>query len=74
VASAPAVVTVREGGYANCDDSTVAPVLNINDFACFLNRFAAGDGYANCDGSTTAPVLNVLDFACFLNRFAAGCN
>jgi hypothetical protein len=43
------------------------------DFACFLNRFAAGDPYANCDGSTTAPTLNVLDFACFLNRFAAGC-
>ena len=28
--------------YANCDGSTVAPVLNINDFQCFLNKFAAG--------------------------------
>jgi hypothetical protein len=27
-------------GYANCDDSTVAPVLNVNDFQCFLNTFA----------------------------------
>jgi len=59
--------------YPNCDSSTIAPVLNIADFACFLNRFAAGDSYANCDGSTAIPVLNVQDFACFLNRFAAGC-
>jgi hypothetical protein len=59
--------------YANCDGSTLPPVLNILDFSCFLNRFAAGDLYANCDGSTTPPVLNVLDFACFINAFAAGC-
>ena len=60
--------------YANCDGSTTAPVLNVLDFGCFLNKFAAGDSYANCDGSTTPPVLNVLDFGCFLNRFAAGCS
>jgi hypothetical protein len=59
--------------YANCDGSTIAPVLNVLDFNCFLNSFAAGASYANCDGSTIAPVLNVLDFNCFLNRFAAGC-
>jgi hypothetical protein len=59
--------------YANCDSSAVAPVLNVLDFNCFLNRFSAGDAYANCDGSAVAPVLNVLDFNCFLNRFSAGC-
>ncbi len=59
--------------YANCDGSTATPVLNVLDFGCFLNRFAAADPYANCDGSTTAPVLNVLDFGCFMNHFAAGC-
>ena len=59
--------------YANCDGSTTPPILNVNDFACFLNKFAAGDPYANCDNLTTAPVLNVIDFACFLNQFAAGC-
>jgi hypothetical protein len=59
--------------YANCDGSTVAPVLNVGDFTCFLQRFAAGDSYANCDNSTTPPVLNVGDFTCFLQRFAAGC-
>ena len=62
------------GCYANCDASTVQPILNVLDFTCFLNRFAAGDTYANCDGSTTQPVLNVLDFGCFLNRFAVGCS
>jgi hypothetical protein len=60
--------------YANCDQSTAAPVLNVADFTCFLQRFAAGDSYANCDQSTAMPVLNVADFTCFLQRFAAGCN
>jgi uncharacterized membrane protein len=56
--------------------------LNVEDFACFINEFAAAlqlppeqqvAHYANCDGSTTAPVLNVEDFSCFINAFAAGC-
>ena len=59
--------------YANCDGSTTAPVLNVNDFICFQQKYAAGDAYANCDGSTTAPVLNVNDFICFQQKFAAGC-
>jgi hypothetical protein len=59
--------------YPNCDGSTQAPILNVQDFACFLNAFASGDSYANCDNSTAPPVLNVQDFACFLNAFAAGC-
>jgi hypothetical protein len=59
--------------YANCDQSTAHPCLNVQDFICFLNRFAAADTYANCDLSTTPPTLNVLDFGCFLNRFGAGC-
>jgi probable HAF family extracellular repeat protein len=59
--------------YANCDGSTTQPVLNVADFTCFLQRYAAGDSYANCDGSTTQPVLNVADFTCFLQRYAAGC-
>jgi hypothetical protein len=68
--SATAAYTVC---YPNCDCSAVAPVLNVLDFNCFLNAFAAGDGYANCDNSGQPPVLNVLDFNCFLNRFSAGC-
>jgi hypothetical protein len=60
--------------YANCDGSSAAPLLNVNDFTCFLNRFAAGESYANCDGSSAAPILNINDFTCFLNRFAAGCS
>jgi hypothetical protein len=64
-----------QGGacYANCDCSTTAPILNVADFSCFLQKFAAGDPYANCDGSTVHPVLNVADFGCFLQKFAAGC-
>lgn len=59
--------------YVNCDRSTAAPVLNVDDFACFVNRFAAGDPWANCDGSTAPPVLNANDFVCFLGEYAAGC-
>jgi cytochrome c len=59
--------------YANCDNSTTPPILNAADFACFLQKFAAGDPYANCDGSTVPPILNVADFGCFLQKFAAGC-
>jgi hypothetical protein len=60
--------------YANCDASTTSPTLNVGDFTCFLQRYAASDPYANCDGSTTAPVLNVGDFTCFLQRYAQGCS
>jgi uncharacterized membrane protein len=58
---------------ANCDGSTVVPVLNANDFACFLDRFAAGDARANSDSSSVSPILNAIDFQQFLNLFAAGC-
>jgi hypothetical protein len=60
--------------YANCNHDTSPPFLNVLDFTCFLNKFAAGDPYANCDGSTAPPELNVLDFSCFLNKFSAGCS
>jgi hypothetical protein len=59
--------------YNNCDGSTLSPILNVNDFICFMNSYAAGQTYANCDQSTVPPVLNVNDFACFMNRYAAGC-
>jgi len=59
--------------YPNCDNSTQPPVLNVQDFSCFLQKYAAGDSYANCDGRTQPPVLNVQDFSCFLQKYAAGC-
>jgi hypothetical protein len=68
--------------YANCDHSTTPPVLNVEDFVCFINEFANGLAlssaqqivhYANCDNSTTDPVLNVEDFICFIDQFAQGC-
>ncbi|MEX2219349.1 MAG: S8 family serine peptidase [Phycisphaerales bacterium] len=59
--------------YANCDESTTPPILNVGDFGCFLTKYAAGDAWANCDESTTPPSLNVGDFGCFLTKYAAGC-
>jgi hypothetical protein len=59
--------------YANCDGSTAAPLLTVNDFQCFLSHFVAGDSYANCDMSVMPPTLNINDFQCFLNKFAGGC-
>ena len=35
-------ITVVCPCYPNCDGSSTAPVLNVLDFACFLNAFAAG--------------------------------
>jgi hypothetical protein len=69
----PVVLRLEVGCYANCDASTTAPRLNVNDFICFQTRFAAQDPGANCDGSTIAPILNVNDFICFQTRFAQGC-
>jgi len=59
--------------HANCDGSSVQPVLNVSDFICFQTRYAAGDPYANCDGSTIPPILNVSDFICFQQKYASGC-
>jgi hypothetical protein len=73
-----AFVLLGTGGgsvcYPNCDHSTTIPFLNVADFTCFLQKFAAADPYANCDHSTVAPALNVADFTCFLQKFAAGCS
>jgi hypothetical protein len=70
----PNSVCVPDGTcYANCDGSTATPILNVNDFICFQERYAAGDSYANCDNSTTAPVLNINDFVCFMQKYGAGC-
>jgi len=69
-------ISIRGGPtpcYANCDNSTIAPILNVSDFICFQTKYAAGDPYANCDGSTIPPVLNVSDFICYQTKYAAGC-
>jgi len=67
-------ISVTPPCYANCDGSSVPPILNVSDFICFQQKYAAGDPYANCDGSTVPPILNVADFICFQNRYAAGCS
>lgn len=59
--------------YANCDQSTRHPILNIDDFTCFIDRYARGHPLANCTGNTTPPILTIDDFVCFIDRFTAGC-
>jgi probable HAF family extracellular repeat protein len=56
---------------ANCDGSTTAPYLNVADFTCFLQRYAAGDPYVKCDACAVPDFVG--DFTCFLARFYAGC-
>jgi hypothetical protein len=53
--------------YADCDESGG---LDLFDFLCFQNLFAAGGPEADCDGSGE---LDFFDFLCFQNAFAAGC-
>ncbi|MCA9278059.1 MAG: hypothetical protein H6815_04635 [Phycisphaeraceae bacterium] len=53
--------------YADCDGSGA---LNIFDYICFGNEYAAGTSYADCDGSGS---LNIFDYICFGNEYAAGC-
>jgi hypothetical protein len=60
--------------YPNCDSSTTVPFLNVQDFSCFLTKYASGNPYANCDNSTVPPTLNVQDFSCFLVKYATGCS
>lgn len=60
--------------YPDCDTSTGVGVLDIFDFLCFGNRFAAGDPYAcDCDTTTGPLVCDIFDFLCFGNEFNAGC-
>jgi hypothetical protein len=66
--------------YANCDRSRVSPVLNVEDFNCFVQKFRSGLAgnaadavYANCDNSTAAPMLDAMDLACFMNHYTRGC-
>jgi hypothetical protein len=67
---------------ANCDHSKARPLLNANDFQCFLNEFDKALGlpvkeqirsYANFDRSQAEPVLNINDFIAFMSAYAAGC-
>ena len=59
--------------YADCDHSTGRGVLDIFDFLCFQNAFAAGRPYA-CDCDETPPeTCDVFDFLCFQNQYSEGC-
>lgn len=69
-----AFIEVTSECYADCDTSTGVGVLDIFDFLCFQNLFAAADPYAcDCDTSTGPGVCDVFDFLCYQGRYAAGC-
>ena len=73
---ANALLYVAGGGpcYPDCDTSTGVGVLDIFDFLCFGNRFAANDPFAcDCDTTTGVGVCDIFDFLCFGNAFNAGC-
>jgi hypothetical protein len=82
IAAASIARITRYDCYANCDRNATQPLLNVEDFTCFINAFVQGaalphhlqlDHYANCDQSTTPPALNIHDFNCFINAYALGC-
>ncbi len=61
--------------YADCDPSTGPGILDIFDFLCFGNLFAANDPYAcDCDTTTGQGVCDIFDFLCFGNEFDKGCS
>ena len=35
-------INAAADAYANCDGSTFVPTLSVNDFTCFMNKYAAG--------------------------------
>ncbi|MFN0133347.1 MAG: hypothetical protein ACKVW3_12575 [Phycisphaerales bacterium] len=53
--------------YADCDNNQR---LDVNDFMCFVTKYAQKDPYANCD---VGAVVDPSDFMCFLAKYAAGC-
>jgi hypothetical protein len=58
------------GCYANCDGSTIHPVLTPNDFLCFFTSYVNNGSYANCTGGAPGKTS---DFICFVNAYAGGC-
>jgi len=53
--------------YADCD---LSGRLNVNDFICFMNKYAVRAPEANC---TVDGVIDVADFVCFMSEFGRGC-
>lgn len=53
--------------YADCDGNGA---LNIFDYICFGQAFAAQSGYADCDNSGS---FNIFDYICYGSEYSAGC-
>ncbi|MFG0282913.1 MAG: hypothetical protein ACF8R7_00685 [Phycisphaerales bacterium JB039] len=58
---------IAAGCYADCDESGS---LDLFDFLCFQNAYAAGEPYADCDQSGS---LDFMDYLCYMRAFGFGC-
>jgi hypothetical protein len=67
------VLEITGSGGATCyPDCNHDHALNVNDFVCFSQAFAASNmAQADCNHDNQ---LNVNDFVCFSQAFAAGCS
>jgi hypothetical protein len=65
---------IRPFCYADCDNASTPkggpPVLDIDDFICYMTHFALDDLYANCNNDAE---LDIDDFICFQTAYALGC-
>jgi hypothetical protein len=57
---------------ANCDGSTVQPVLTANDLICAFNAWVANDPIGDLDG--LAGIYGPSEFTAFLTAFYNGCS
>ncbi len=65
---------IRPFCYADCDRASTPkggePVLNVDDYICYLSPFVMDALYANCNNDAE---LDVNDFICFQTKFVLGC-
>ena len=56
--------------YPNCDGSTLAPILNVNDYICFQGEWRKRSAYGDYNGD---GVWTINDFIAFQADFRKGC-
>lgn len=67
----PALGLLVGCGIPNCPaDCDASGSLNVVDYICFINDYAARRPYANAQPDA---VFNIQDFVAFMARYAAGC-
>ena len=61
------LVPIDSTCYADCDTSGS---VDIFDYICFGNEYAAMAQYADCDSNGT---WDIFDYICFGNAYSTGC-